>query len=120
MPFAPEQPIAVRVSGDLPLALLSGSVPGLRLKGHSELEVRLSGTSAVPEWKGNVLLRQARLSHPELPAPLESIDATIVLTGPRWSIEDLSARFGGGRLTGKGAYVPAGEQAGHLVLAMAG
>ena len=102
------RPLALRLNGDLNVAVVSMFTDTVRTEGDTRLQVAVSGTAAAPELNGFVDLANASFVVDEPRVVAQDVIGRVELTGRRISLAHLTGSLNGGRLDGSG-YVVLGE-----------
>jgi len=98
------------LAGRINLALLQSLHPATRAAGTVQVSAQLAGTTAQPQWRGQIAIENASLAEQGLPIGFDNIQGQLQLAGSRVQIVRLSAHTGGGTLdlTGFAAHSAAG------------
>jgi outer membrane protein assembly factor BamA/autotransporter translocation and assembly factor TamB len=99
----PGRTLDLHGQGGLDLRLLSPFLAGAAVTGQAELDAEVTGPFARPRMLGTLLLHGGTLRLRELRQPLTEISAWITLDGNRLDLRELSARLGGGAVSGSGS-----------------
>ncbi|HUX67203.1 MAG TPA: translocation/assembly module TamB domain-containing protein, partial [Terriglobales bacterium] len=96
--------------GHINLALLQSLHPATRAAGQLQVNAQLAGTTAQPQWRGQIAIQNASLAEEDLPIGFDNIQGQLQLAGSRVQIVRLSAHTGSGtlELTGFAAHTAAG------------
>ncbi len=98
--------LAVRADFDLGVLGRGGFLPpGTAIEGGLQIDVRAAGAAADPtasQVRGSVVLANARAELPELPRPIEDLNATVKLSGQQLALEKARARVGRSQLEASG------------------
>ena len=98
--------LAVQADFDLGVLGQGGFLPpGTAVAGRLEVDVRAAGAAADPttsDIRGSVILANARAELPELPRPVEDLNAKLKLSGQRLTLENARMQVGRSRLEASG------------------
>jgi translocation and assembly module TamB len=92
-------PLDVRLKGNLDLAVLEDFNDDVVSSGKLILDAALRGPLTQPQFNGRVQLQNADLNLATLPNGLSNANGTIVFSGDRATIQNLTAESGGGKVT---------------------
>ncbi len=104
--------IVARCSGRLDLASIAALWPGLRATGTAQVDLEIGGTVSAPLWRGVLDVSGARVRSDALPAPLEKVNASIVVENGEARIRSFTALLGGGEVSVAGAVSLSGMRPG--------
>jgi len=88
--------IAVRATGDAGLGILQGFIPNIRSSGRASLEATFEGPMRDPLVTGIMSVDQGRIRHFDLPHALENISGPVRFDTRSISLDEVTARLGGG------------------------
>ena len=100
----------VRLRGEINLQILQNFDRDVTATGESDLDISVRGPLAKPEIYGQMQLRQASLNLRDVPNGIEGANGKIFLSRDRATIENLTARTGGGTVTLDGWFGFGGER----------
>jgi len=96
IPYKSGKPLRLAIDGTADLKALEGFVPGVQIAGRSQGSVRFEGSPENPSMEGSLKIVNGRMARPESASALESVNGTVVLARQRATLQNLSARYGGG------------------------
>jgi len=96
MQFSGQRALGLTVRGSLGLQLVQAYDPDLSGSGSLTGEARISGTLDAPLVKGSLQIANGAISDINLPSALTEMNGTLQFSQSQISIQDLSARTGGG------------------------
>jgi translocation and assembly module TamB len=100
----------VRLRGEVNLQILQNFDRNVTAAGESDLDISVRGPLAKPEIYGQMELRQASLNLRDVPNGIEGANGKIFLSRDRATIENLTARTGGGTVRLDGWFGFGGER----------
>jgi outer membrane protein insertion porin family len=98
----PEGQVDITTRGGFDLALLRTFVRGLQAEGDGAIELQVRGLRRDPAFRGTMTMRAPRLRYPDLPFPVNDLDARVAFDGISARIETLTCTAGGGRVVADG------------------
>ncbi len=99
-----EAPLDLRFQSTLAATWAELFIPGAKVQGSLDLLATLRGTAANPRFNGEGTLHDAQLILPNLAQAFEDVNASLSLNRDSIVLDDLRARFGGGRLQATGTF----------------
>jgi translocation and assembly module TamB len=104
IPFSPQGPIALTLTGAINLALLNAltAASGIHLAGMISPALHIDGTVAAPRPVGAITLTQGVVQDIGLGLDLSSIAATLSATAHQLTLTNLHAKAGNGTIVGTG------------------
>ena len=115
-----EQRIAVRANGDANLGILQGFVPNIRSSGRATLAAAFEGALQQPTVTGAMRIEDGRIRHFALPHALENISGPVRFDSRGVSVDEITARLGGGLVDFGGRIDMEGYLPGRVDLSMVG
>jgi translocation and assembly module TamB len=100
----------LRLRGEINLQILQSFDPNITAAGESDLDISVRGPLARPEIYGQMELKQASLNLRGVPNGIEGANGKIFLSRDRATIENLTARTGGGTVRLDGWFGFGGER----------
>ena len=94
-----QQALALRVNGDVNLAILEAFDPDIFSSGSVALNAAINGTAAKPEVTGRLQLQSASFNMLDLPNGISNATGTVTFTGTQARIQNITAESGGGKVT---------------------
>lgn len=91
-----DERIAVRATGDANLGILQGFVSDVRSSGRVAVQATLEGPMRSPLVTGRMDVENGRIRHFALPHALENISGVVRFDSRGITLDELSARLGGG------------------------
>ncbi len=88
--------IAIRSTGDANLGILQGFLRDLRSSGQADLVADISGPLANPVFSGRASIAGGRIRHFSLPHALEAVNGRVTFDARGVSLDEVTARLGGG------------------------
>jgi len=98
----PDGQIDLQAHGGFDLALLRTFVRGLQAEGEGAIELQIKGLRRDPAFSGTMTMRAPRLRYPDLPFPVNDLDARVAFDGISARIETLTCDAGGGHVVADG------------------
>ncbi|MBI1791655.1 MAG: translocation/assembly module TamB domain-containing protein, partial [Acidobacteria bacterium] len=99
---AQPDPLDLRVSGGINLAILKDLQPDLIVSGGAALHVTIRGSFSQPLVNGRAELRNAAFNVADIATGLAQANGTILFSGSRATIESFTAETGGGKVQATG------------------
>ncbi len=93
-----QNPLDLRVSGHVDVAVLHDFDPDLTSAGNVNLDASVRGSPASPQISGRAELQNLAFSYADLPNGFTNGSGTVVFTGDRATIESLTGETGGGKI----------------------
>ena len=94
-----KNPLDLRLKGNINLAVLENFNADVVSAGKVALDAAVRGPIATPQINGRVQFQNADLNLATLPNGLSNLNGTIVFSGDRATIQNLTAESGGGKVT---------------------
>jgi len=96
----------LHLEGTVNVALLPTFNPNLSARGTLGLNLSATGTASQPLLQGRLAVKDAAISHNDLPSGLSELNGALLFDQGRVQIESLTGKTGGGvvSLTGSGSY----------------
>jgi translocation and assembly module TamB len=98
IPFDPQSPADLAVSGSVNLAILQLYNPDLLARGNATVQATARGSLRDPQLNGRMELKNASLYLADLPNGIDNAEGSIVFDRNRATIEKLTAETGGGKI----------------------
>jgi hypothetical protein len=115
-----DERIAMRASGDANLGILQGLVANIRSSGRAALEASFEGPMRAPLVTGTLRVQDGRIRQFQLPHALENISGPVRFDSRGISLEEVTARLGGGPVRFGGRIDLNGYQPGRIEVSMTG
>ena len=115
-----DERIAVRANGDANLGILQGFVSNIRSSGRAALAATFEGPMRDPTVTGTLRVEGGRIRHFDLPHALESISGPVRFDTRGISLDEVTARLGGGPVRFGGRIDLEGYRPGRLDVALIG
>ncbi len=102
---APGAPLALRITGGVPLALGNAQLAarGAALQGELRIDVAVSGTAAAPKFSGRVTSEGGGFVDPATGIVLRDLQLAATVSGDRIVVEQLNAISGEGKVSAMGS-----------------
>jgi hypothetical protein len=91
-----DERIAVRANGDANLGILQGLVSNIRSSGRASLAAAFEGPLRQPNVSGSMRIDDGRIRHFDLPHALENVSGPLRFDSRGVSLDEVTARLGGG------------------------
>ena len=95
-------PLDLRFQSTLSAAWAELFAPDLDIEGYLDVLATVRGTTADPQLNGQGVVRDARLTLPQLPRAFDDIEGVVLFNRDAIILNNLEARFGDGRLLATG------------------
>jgi translocation and assembly module TamB len=115
-----DERIAVRANGDANLGILQGFVSNIRSSGRAALAATFEGPMRAPAVTGTLRVEGGRIRHFDLPHALENVSGPVRFDTRGISLDEVSARLGGGPVRFGGRIDLDGYRPGRLDVSMIG
>ncbi len=102
--------LALRVDGNVNLALLEAFSPNIYTSGAVTLNASVNGTTANPNLTGRLDLQKASFNLLDLPNGISNATGSIAFTGTDAYIQNITGESGGGKVTLSGTVAMAAPQ----------
>lgn len=93
-----KNPLDVRVTGNVDLAVLQTFNPDVNASGTVKMEASLRGSPATPQVNGRLDLNDGAMNYGMLPNGITNASGVILFTGDRATIQKLEGNTGGGTI----------------------
>jgi translocation and assembly module TamB len=109
-PIAGQQPLNVRVNGNVKLELLEAFDPGIYSEGAVTLNAAVTGTSSDPSIRGALQLQNASFNMLDMPQGISNANGTVQFNGSEAILQNITGQSGGGKVTLAGNITYAGAE----------
>ena len=112
--------ITMRANGAANLGILQGFVPNIRSTGQATLAATLDGPMRTPVVTGTMTIEDGRIRHFDLPHALENISGVVRFDTRGVTLDEVTAKLGGGPVRFGGRIGIEGYRPGRLDVTMSG